>query len=145
MLWQLRPPTDQDVSFVFNSWLKSFRQAPAMANISNTVYFKEAHAQIEKVIQSPGCRAVVACDPSPGSENVIYGYGVGEIVDSEFIIHWIYVKHPFRGFGVGKAIEAELLKTPHETVSFSCYSNLSNALTKSRKYTYNPFKFWSKQ
>ncbi len=145
MLWQLRPPTTEDVAFVFNSWLKSFRDAPAMVNLSNTTYYKEMHRCIERVVQSDTCRVVVACSSVPGDENVIFGYAIGEALGGELVIHWAYCKHPFRGFGIGKALEAELLKNTHNTVTYSCHSKLSRALNKTRNYNYNPFALWSKQ
>jgi hypothetical protein len=144
MMWQLRPPTEQDVSFIFNSWMKSFRDGPAMTGIGNTLYYKEMQKCIEAVIKSEGCRAVVACSPANGDENVIFGYGIGEETTAGLVLHWVYVKHPFRGFGVGKAIETELLKVPHESVTYSCHSKLCRALLKSRNdYVYNPFTLWS--
>lgn len=140
--WLLRPPQSEDVSFVFNSWLKSFRDSPMMFNMSNDVYFKGAHDQIEAVAKDPNARVVVACDPA--EPNIIFGYGVAELVGTELVLHWVYVKHPFRNFGLGKAIENELKMIPHESVSFSCYSKLCRALLKSRStYIYNPFRFWS--
>ncbi len=142
MLWQLRPPKPEDVGFVFNSWLKSFRDGPAMQNMSNDVYYKGAHSCIEAIAKSSQSRVVVACDPA--DENVIFGYGVAELFETELCIHWAYCKHTFRGFGLGKAIEHELLKNPHESVSFSCYSKLGRALLKNRSdYKYDPFRFWS--
>lgn len=144
MMWQLRPPAAEDVSFVFSSWLRSYRDAPAMANLTNTVYYKEMHRCIERVIQSDTCRVAVCCSAEPGDENVIFGYAIGEALGSELVLHWNYVKHPFRGFGIGKALETELLKNPHNTITYSCHSKLSRALLKNRPdYVYNPFRLWS--
>lgn len=141
MMWLLRDPKSEDVPFVFNSWLKSFRDGPAMSNMANDTFYKGTHACIENVAKSPACKVVVACDPN--DPNMIFGYGVAELVGTDLVLHWIYVKHPFRAFGLGRAIEDELKKIPHESVSFSCYSKLCRALMNSRKYKYDPFKFWA--
>lgn len=144
MLWQLRPPNEQDVSFIFNSWLKSARSAPALIDIPNGPYYKYLHTGIESVLRSDNARIVVACSPKEGDEGVIFGYGVAELDDKSLILHFIYTKHTFRNFGIGKDIEIELKKTPHENVTYSCQSKLAKTLLKTRDYTYNPFSLWSK-
>lgn len=140
MLWKLRTPQAKDVSFIYNSWLKSYRDSPAVLGLTNTTYFKEVHDIIERVFQSPTCRVAVACDPA--HEDVIFGYAVAEVTGNQGVLHWVYVKHPFRNFGVGKALEAAVLTGATETV-YTCHSKLSKSLLKTRPYVYNPFKFWS--
>lgn len=141
MLWQLRPPKGEDLSFIYNSWLKSLRDAPAFVNITHTTYYKAMHDCMEAALKTS--QVVVAC--APGEEDVIYGYGVAEQFGSDLTIHFIYNKHPFRRFGVAKAIEAELLKIPHETVSYSCHVKNAKLILKERKYVYDPWRLWSRK
>lgn len=145
MLWQLRAPTEDDVNFIFNSWLKSHRQSTLNADIGNQVYFKNMHDNIEAVIRSPNSHIVVACSPQKGDDNVIFGYCVGETVGEELVIHLVYVKHPFRSFGMGRDLESQLLKIPHTTVAFSCMTKLAKTLNRKRQYNFNPWLLWSKK
>lgn len=146
MLWELRPPTEDDVAFIYSSWLKTHRQSTANVDIGNTVYYAEMHANIEAVIRGDKTHLVVACSPNEGDSAIIFGYGVAELLsDDELCIHMIYGKHPFRNFGLGRAIEAELLKLPHTKVSYSCHTKLAKSLNRKRNYVFNPWRLWSKK
>lgn len=142
MLWHLRAPKAADASFLFNSWLKSARDGPAMANLTHTVYYREMHRCIEGVFRSPNARVVVACDPS--EEDIIFGYGVGEVDNDVLVLHFIYTKHTFRRFGMGKALEAELLKNPHASVEVSGWPKMMKVIMGTRNYVYNPWRLLSK-
>jgi len=107
MLWRLRAPKTGDIGFVFNAFLKSFRDAPVNKGMTHTVYYREMHAVIERALLRPSIRIVIACDPS--EEDMIYGFGIGEVIDSTLCLHYIYVKHSFRQFGIGRALEAVIV------------------------------------
>ncbi len=140
--WHLRPLAEGDTSFIFSSFLKSCRDAPAFSEISNTIYYAKLHERIEMLLDDPQMHIVVACDPA--EPNVVFGYAIGEKVKDDLYIHWAYVKHPFRGFGLGKAMEGELLKIPHKRTFFSVFTRVVPHLNKSRNYVYDPFVLWSK-
>lgn len=142
MLWDMRAPALEDLNFIRNSWLKSYRDNPAVSCVSTTVYYQRMHAILDNLIADPATRCVIACDP--GMPGQIFGYGVGELQGSDLYIHWVYTKHPFRNFGLGKAIEAELKKQPHETVKYSVRTKITDKLNMTRNYTYDPFILWSK-
>jgi hypothetical protein len=141
MLWQLRPPKPEDLSFIYNSWLKSMRDGPAFANLTHTVFYKELHDRMEAVLKTT--QVVIAC--APGEDDIIYGYGLGEPIGDLLAIHYLYVKHSFRAFGIGKALEAELLKIPHSEVAFSSWTKGTKSLLKERKYQYNPWLLWARK
>lgn len=142
MLWLMRGPETEDLNFIRNSWLESYRNNPAMYGISNTVYYRRMHEIINRLVASPNVRCVVACDP--GMPGQIFGYGVAETVGDDLYLHWVYTKHPFRNFGLGKAIESELKKYPHTSVKYSIRTKITDNLNNSRNYTYDPFNLWSK-
>jgi len=142
MLWSLRSPETEDLNFIKNSWLKSYRDNPAVALANNMTYFRHMHGIIDRLLCSPTTRVVVACDP--GMPGQIFGYGVAEAVGDSLHLHWIYTKHPFRNFGILKDIEAELLKVPHATVSYSIRTKITDKLNQKRQYNYDPFVLWSK-
>jgi len=142
MLWTLRAPDSEDLNFIRNSWLKSYRDNPAVSTVPNTTYYRRFHAIIDNLIADPNTRCIVACDP--GMPGQIFGYAVGELDGADLDIHWIYTKHTFRNFGLMRAMEAELKKLPHTKVCYSTRTKITDKLNSSRQYEYDPFLLWSK-
>lgn len=137
----LRPPEAGDLPFIFNSFLKSYRDSSAVSGIPNSIYYKEMHAIVERMLTRSN--VVIVCDP--GEPGIVFGYGVAEVVKDDLILHWLYVKHSFRNFGLAKEIERELLKLPHTAVKYSCRTGSTGPLLKKRPtYIYDPFSLWSK-
>ena len=96
----LRPAASEDVSFIFSSWLKSFRNSFFAKPIDNTVYFSEQHKLIEKLVkQAP---VIMACNPDDISQ--IYGFICAQRIEGVFCLHYLYVKHSFRKLGIGRAL-----------------------------------------
>lgn len=106
----IRPVETADVNFIFNSWLKSYRHGSYFAKkIRDTVFYKYHHMVCDAILRRPTTRVLMACDPEDPS--VIYGYLVYEKLNTDlhnwgYVLHYAYVKSPFRKLGVG----AELLK-----------------------------------
>lgn len=90
-----------DVHFVLSSWLKSYR--PSCPLVSDEVYFREQKRLILHLLEDTS--VVLACDPvDPG---VIWGYLVGAAHPDGFgVVHFVYVKHALRRFGIARALLA---------------------------------------
>lgn len=97
---RFRPANEEDISFIFSSWLKSFRNSQFAKNLVNSVYFTEHHKVIEKIVKSS--HVIVACNEQDTSQ--IYGWICAQQVDGIFCLHYIYVKHPFRKMGLARAL-----------------------------------------
>lgn len=141
MLWTLRPVKAEDVSFLYNSFLKSYRDAPAVAGMPNTLFYKKLHGVAESIFRDPNSFTIIACDPA--EPDVVFGYLFGEKIGEDLVIHWAYSKHAFRGFGLGKAMEEEFLKIPHRAVYYSMRTRVTDSLMKTRDYTFDPTYMWS--
>lgn len=144
MLWKLRQyNSDTDESFVFNSWLKSFKDSAMMTGVSSTIYFKEMHDVIKSIISDPNTSIIIAC--SNDDDETIFGYAVGQAVGAALILHWVYVKHTFRNFGIGRNLEAAIkMGVPHESIGYALRTKLTDILTRKDSYVYNPFVLWKK-
>lgn len=139
----IRPAEVTDIPFVYNSWLKSYRDAPAVRNVPNSIYFDAHHKLIEGVFGSQGLNVWVACDAQESER--IYGYLVAEKIEADVVVHFVYVKHSSRGQGIARALEQEILKLSPERIWFTAQNKaLENKLVKERKYSFNPYLFWSK-
>ena len=115
----LRNIVQEDVSFVFNSWLKSFRTGIMCSRVENSIYFSEHHKLIERLIRRS--KVTMAVDPKePGN---ILGYIVYEHIDGVFVLHFLYVKHTFRNMGIGRQL---CNSTGHNFETAGCASHMTN-------------------
>lgn len=129
-----------DIPFIFNSWLKSYRDAPAVKNVPNTIYFSEHHKVIEHILNAKGLMILVACNPDDRDQ--ICGYIVGELSENDSIVHWLYCKHPFRKMGIGRALEAAFLDLApaKQALTYTHMSKISDRIQRLKSYTFNPYK-----
>lgn len=97
---RMRDAGQADVAFIFNSWLKSNRGSALVQGVSNPVYFAQHHLLIEGLVKT--CQVKVACNADDTSQ--IYGYIVSERVDNAPVVHYCYVKEPYRKLGLGRAL-----------------------------------------
>ena len=96
---KIRDMEEDDIGFVYNTWLKSHRDGVPAKHITNDVYFAEHKKIIEKKLQLSNI--LMLCDKDDTSQ--LYGYIVVEQpTDTVNIIHYIYIKYNFRKFGLGK-------------------------------------------
>lgn len=141
MLWKLRQSKPSDESFIFNSWLKSFKDSYMVSGTTTTIYYKEMHGVIKAILEDPTTRVLVACGQD--DEDAIYGYAVGQQIGAALIFHWVYVKHSLRNFGIGRNLEAGIKAAiPHESVAYTLRTKLTDILTRKDPYVYNPFILW---
>lgn len=131
-LFAFRPMSKADEAFIYNSWLKSYRDSPTVRSVPNSLYFAAHHDVIEQLLSSPTANVIIACNPEDPEQ--IYGYGVGDVG----VIHWIYVKHPFRGNGLGRALEQRLVGTA-DAVTYTHRVKTTDRLIRDKNYTYNPY------
>ncbi len=96
--YKLRPYHHEDESFVFNSWLKSTRED--FSTVSNSKFYATYKDHIKELLGKS--KITIACDPE--DSEFIYGYMVVQYAGDVPIIHWIYVKSPFRKVGLMKAM-----------------------------------------
>jgi hypothetical protein len=136
----VRQATPDDVSFVFSSWLKSFRDAATVKGVPSGLYYPAQHAVIEGILQRQCCTALVACDPQDPSQ--IYGYVVAEYVGEGLVIHFTYTKFNMRNLGIAKALVTTLVVPTIKFVQFShrtrAVDTLDSKLTAAG-FVFNPY------
>lgn len=96
----IRPAQETDIPFILNSWLKSFRMGTFNVNVANTIYFTEQHKLVEKILKRS--TVLIACESNDVAN--IYGYIVFEKIEGILTIHYMYIKHTFRGLGLSKVL-----------------------------------------
>ncbi len=83
-----------DVNLVVNSWITS--HAAFTKADGHVVRYVHHPALVLDLVQR--CSVVVACDPDDHDE--VYGWLCHELVKGELVIHYLFVKFPFRRSGI---------------------------------------------
>lgn len=96
---ETRPAEKPDLAFIFSSWLKSFRESEFAKGIPTSLYYREHHRLIERLLER--AQVLVACNPESPSQ--IYGWICFERSRAR-VIHYVYVKQPFRELGIAKRL-----------------------------------------
>lgn len=131
---EIREGIVDDANFILNSWLKSYRRSMFACKMTDTVYYDCHHEVLRKLLKS--CTVLVACPPNdPGQ---IYGYIVAEVVDNVPVIHFAYVKHTFRGFGICTAL-VNKVKPENAGAMFTHYTRFSDKLAAKFSLVYHPY------
>jgi hypothetical protein len=135
----LRSPTDADISFVYNSWLKSYRKSDFAKAQCNSVYFSGFKQIVTEVLERSN--VIVACDPN--DSDLVFGYIVYEQLDSgPLCIHYVYTKFTYRKFGLGtKLFDTVVAATQNGNlpVLVSHYSPKLQKHETPKKLIYNPY------
>jgi len=84
----IRPLLEAERPFVLSSWLKSYRNAPAVRLVDNQTYYAGQAAIVLKTLER--AQTLVAADPQ--DDQVLWGF----IVFEDNLLHYAYVKHLMR-------------------------------------------------
>lgn len=134
----MRHPHKEDIPFIFNSWLHSYRHSLHVKNISNTVFYSEHHKVLERLFKR--CEAKIACDPT--DQNQIYGYIVYERITGVLVVHYVYVKQPYRKLGLCKQLLSAAGRNPGEAFAYTHETFMGNRLSGKFSALYNPYVFY---
>lgn len=124
----IRPVVTDDVSFIYATWLRGLYHGNSwFREIDPGAYFKTYHSVLEFILFK---RKDVKCSVAVLKEdpNIILGYCVTEPT----ILHWIFVKKPWRKMGIAKALLPEDIKT------VTHLTKVGKAI-KPKEWGFNPF------
>lgn len=137
---------ESDREFVFNSWLRSYRGSRfvrcLLLDMDKETYYEEQHVLIEQLLDRETMVSCVVCNPEDHTH--IYGYGFGEQVGGQYgtVVHWMYLKKPFRGYGIATELLKKLVEG-QQTVHYTHHQpGVQDFFRKVCKGIYNPFLFW---
>lgn len=138
--WILRKPIPSDINFISDTWLKTYRFKSKWASrIIEGCFYAEHGKMVQRAFRHSV--TIVACDPIEPSH--IFGYLVGMNRPKADVLHYIYVKKPFRSSGVAADMVdsfqgQDYLFNTHETIPYHFLEFLRN---RYHKVTYNPYLF----
>lgn len=133
---RIRPATNEDIGFIFNSWMRSYRdKGTGCKNVPTVIYDQNQHKLIERLLQN--ATTLIACNDEDPSQ--IFGYICAEYIQGAFVVHYAYTKHSMRKFGVFSHL---LNAFQHDATVAGCYTHQTSvAYRLENKYQliYHPY------
>lgn len=131
----LREARDSDTAFLISSWLRSFAASKLALMADSDAYFRGYKPIVLAALKRS--RVLVACQKA--DPDAIVGWVAVEPGDVPRL-HYVYVKHPFRRFGIAKRLVAPLLGA---AVTYTHETPVLRRLRVPEGWTYNPFAFFA--
>jgi len=136
---RIRPASEADVDFIFNSWLKCGRQSQSVKSIQNEIYYYHQHKVIEGLLKT--CTVLIACSAEDTLQ--IYGYLVCGKVENIDVIHFIYVKQAYRKLGIANLLlqsqNIDIRKPVFITAMVNLLFTIGRGVKKKYPLIYNPY------
>lgn len=93
-----RPPAPSDAKFICQTWLKHWREQNKNRFIPRHVYFVEEGANLEALLAA--VNVTVICNPDHPDQ--IFGWVAWSKPADVFVLHYAFVKRPYRRLGLFK-------------------------------------------
>jgi len=98
---KFRPAADADTSFLFSTFLKSYKENNEWTrDLSDAVFFDNQKIVWGKILAK--AQTLIAC--SPDDDDQIFGYITYSNFNGVLCVHWWYTKFTFRKFGIGTVL-----------------------------------------
>ena len=126
---QIRPFEPSDKNFVYNSWLKSYRQY--MRPVDDQVYYSQESVLIDK----SETVLILCIDSDP---DIIIGYLAYSLLLDVPVIHYLYVKEQYRSQGCSKAL-LNCIISEHSLFIYDHWTKYTGNYKSYTKGIYNPY------
>jgi|SRR5271165_1933475 len=132
----IRAGDERDHAFIYATWLRSYRHDSNFARkINNDIYYEFHHKVIERILERASIQVLCSAD----DPYTIFGYLVWEVLPvhpTAPIVHYLYIKMPFRKMGLGK--ELFTVVANYGTLIFTHYTSVVDKV-KNDTWLYNPY------
>lgn len=132
---RIRKAGQEDVGFIFNAWLKSYKHSLFAKNITNTIFYAEHHKLIERLLKTN--ETLIACNNEDPSQ--IYGFINAGNVDGIFCLNYIYVKQLYRNLSVGKTLLNAFDHDPSTASVYTHHTRSAERLAAKYNLVYHPY------
>jgi hypothetical protein len=131
----IRAADEDDLAFIVSTWSRSYKSSPAAGLIASEDWPTVMHPQIRKLIDRPGVTTLVACDRRDSS----FLIGFACATPAAKVLHYVYVKQPFRRAGYARQLVLELGIDPLLPFRFTCWTHACRELAaKIPRATHDP-------
>jgi hypothetical protein len=124
-----RPSTPDDRRFVVSSWSSSYKNSHTAGMIYTDDYADVMHRQIERILDRPDARTVVAFESKDTS--FLYGWICGDTSEHVPAIFYCYVKEPYRRAGHARKLFEAFGVKPAERFVYACKTAIVPTLARS--------------
>ena len=126
-LYEVRGADPSDESFIFATWLQSlYFGSPFFRETEKESYFKNYAKVVETILKLSTTTIAICCLKE--QKDVVLGYSVS----TGQVLHFVYVKKPWRQLGIAKM----LIRPDTHTVTHQ--TRISRSI-KPREWVFDPF------
>lgn len=126
-----------DRSFIVSTWSRSFKLSHSAGLIHSDDWPTVMHTQLERILDRDGARALIACDRDDG--DYFYGWIAADTTDRIPVLHYVYVKEPYRRAGIARQLFTAIGIDPAQFFTYVCrgpsYGQFASRVAHAR---YNP-------
>lgn len=115
-----RTATTSDLDFVVATWLDSYRTAHAAGLIAMERWRDVMAVELRDVLARPDCGTWIAHAPSGSPDSDAYGWLCAETGYAAPLVHYCYVKAPYRRLGIARALLRAADIDPRSPLLYTC-------------------------
>lgn len=139
---QVRNLHDSDKSFIYSTWLKSYRSSNFAKEMDNPIYFLHHKQYIERVLEDENSVFLIVCDVEDPEQ--IYSYICYRQLNpnSSIILDYIYTKYTYRKLGIASRLLDQVIQLSKDQRRDIFCTHAGRQFTKYKdKYNliYNPY------
>lgn len=133
----LRERRESDNNFIFDSWIRSHFPAAANKHMAWSEYQPYQKHIVTRLLE----RADILILCPPDDLDHIHGYICFEQFIEFTALHWMFIKYPYRKFGLGRWLVQYLIKHSNGRellMSHICASDFWKYLRETHGFVYDP-------
>lgn len=93
-----RPQVESDLNFILSSYAESFRRSPYSGVLPDKAYYDAARDHFSQIMKRENAQTLLCVAEGEAPPNDLFAWVVWE----PGVLHYVYVKHLFRGMGVAR-------------------------------------------
>lgn len=109
-----RPPEPEELWLIVDSWAKGWRNSPWAGTVRNDRFF-DVHRDTIVGLIARGAKALAAVADGVNGERVLGWVCYEEKPPADTVVHYCYVKDPFRRNGLGRELVHRVTRLSQET------------------------------
>ena len=129
---RIRQADEGDASFIYSSWLKSYA---AQNKDQPKIALYEMHREVVTRLLESGITLVACMDDDPDQ---VLGWLCAQRTPKFLVVHYCYMKAPFRRFGLARSLLAAFDYCPGEPLVISHKSYICKDLKDRYNFLYIP-------
>ena len=123
---------EADRQFIVATWSSSFKKSHSAGIIQADDWATLMHPQIEKVLNRPDARAIIAYEKD--DPNFFYGFIAGDTSDATPVLFYVYTKEAYRRTGIARGLFAAFGVDPSKHFVYVCRTGIVSKLSSKIPY-----------